>query len=159
MRVERIPHLLLLLLLLLPSVKVLAQSTESPEQHVLAAYTGIYQWSDGHFLDVQFWPELGPNQLCFFDETDSVRALFLSGKDKFTLGIGLAVPKPIEAEVSFERDANGAIRSLSYRREGAVPRTALRAASFRVTPVSFRNGRTTLSGSLFLRRAPAHTRP
>jgi len=154
MRIERLRHVLLLLLLLLPFLKVLAQSSESPEQPLLAAYTGIYQWSDGHFLYIQFWPELGPNQLCFFDETGSVRALFSSGKDKFTLGIGLAVPKPVEAELSFERDANGAIRSLSYRRGRALPRTALRAPLFRVTPVSFRNGLASLSGSLFLPPGP-----
>ena len=155
MRLDRMPHLLLVLLLsLLSSVKSPAQPNESPERHALAAYTGIYQWSDGHFLSVQFWPELGPDQLCFFDETGPIRALFASGNDTFTLGPGLAVPKPVESEISFERDGTGAVRSLVSRREGAPPRSALRASGFSVAPVSFRNGSTVLSGSLFLPAGP-----
>lgn len=91
---------------------------------ILAEYVGVYRWAPNHFLYIQFWDELGKDQLSAFDESGEVRALYPDGTDKFFVGSGLATPKPVGARIAFERDERGSIKSLSANRRGCFSHRA-----------------------------------
>lgn len=72
-----------------------AQMKEAPvhmDRTTLAQYTGAYQWDADHFLYVQFWDELGKDQLGAFDESGMVRSLYPLGSDNFFVGAGIVSP-------------------------------------------------------------------
>jgi pimeloyl-ACP methyl ester carboxylesterase len=122
----------------------------APDRNSLAQYEGAYEWSPGQFVYVEFWGELGKDQLGTFDESGKVRALYPMGNDKFFAGPGVAFPVPLEARVTFHRDAQGAVTSMSWESSGEVPRIARRAKPYSQTEVAFRNGNVHLAGTLTL---------
>src|SRR5438093_3862265 len=100
------------------------------DEKTLREYEGVYQWDRNAFLYLQMWEEFsgfGRPQLVAFDESGDVRVLYPTDLDQFFTGPGVAVSTSVESRVAVQRDATGRITSLSWRREGAGPRTAKRA--------------------------------
>lgn len=63
------------------------------------------------------------------------------------------MPTSVESRIDFERDGTGNITSLTWRREGAAARTALRADVEKHEDVSFPNGDVRLVGTLISPRS------
>jgi uncharacterized protein len=119
------------------------------DEKVLRTYAGVYQWGPDAFLYLQLWNELtGTNQLVAFDESGEVRTVYPTDQDRFFAGPGAAVPTSIESRIEFQRNAAGAIASLTWHREGAPPRVARRVEIERHEDVRFSNGDIQLAGTL-----------
>ena len=133
---------------------VIARSLQTPavrsvEEKVLREYAGVYQWEPNSFVYLQLWNEFtGTNQLGAFDESGEVRMLYPTDPDRFFAGPGAAVPTSIESRIEFQRNASGAITSLTWQREGAPPRIARRVEIERHEDVRFSNGAIQLAGTL-----------
>jgi uncharacterized protein len=127
-------------------------AVRSVDQKVLREYTGVYRWEPNAFVYLQLWDEFSgfgkPGQLVAFDESGEVRALYPTERDQFFAGPGMAVPASIESRIEFQRDGTGQIVSLSWQREGAVPRTARRVEIEKRDDVRFSNGDVQLTGTL-----------
>jgi pimeloyl-ACP methyl ester carboxylesterase len=119
-----------------------------PDRKTLSEFVGAYQWTDDHFIYIQFWDELGKDQLGAFDESGTARALYPLGGDRFFVGAGLVAPDRAEAGVNFERNERGAIKSFSWQPEGAAERIAKRMEIYKEEAVSFDNGAVKLRGVL-----------
>jgi pimeloyl-ACP methyl ester carboxylesterase len=90
-----------------------------------------------------------PSDLVAFDESGDVRALYSTAPDRFFAGPGAGIRTAVESHVQFERDSAGTIVAMTWRREGADPRTARRRADIeRHEDVQFRNGALQLAGTL-----------
>jgi len=124
--------------------------TVQPDQNDLAQDAGAYAWEGNEVAYVQFWSELGNEQLGIFDESGEIRALYPMGKDRFFVGAGIASPAPVEARVVFRRDRQGAVRSLSWEVPGRPPRVAARVTPYSEEEVSFDNGDVRLAGTLLM---------
>jgi pimeloyl-ACP methyl ester carboxylesterase len=124
------------------------------ERALLAQYQGTYEWGPNHFIYVQFWDELGKDQLGAFDESGLVRSLYPMGDDKFFIGPGLAFPAPLEARVIFHRNAQGTVASLSWARPGEAAHVAQRVAQYSQQDVTFQNGDIRLAGTLLIPNTP-----
>ena len=100
------------------------------DEKVLREYTGVYRWEPNAFVYLQLWNEFTgfdkPGQLVAFDESGEVRTLYPTDRDQFFAGPGIAVATSIESRIEFQRDGNGKIISLTWRRDGGAPRTARR---------------------------------
>ena len=119
------------------------------DEKALGEYAGVYQWRKDAFLYLQLWSELsGKNQLVAFDESGDVRTLYPTERDRFFAGPGAAVPTAIESRIEFNRDPNGKIASLTWRRNGTAPRTAVRVGIEKREDVRFSNGDIQLAGTL-----------
>ncbi|HLH32743.1 MAG TPA: hypothetical protein VKY31_16195, partial [Terriglobia bacterium] len=119
------------------------------EETILRAYTGVYQWEPNAFLYVQMWSEFtGKNQLVAFDESGEVRTLYPIDRDRFFAGPGAAVPTAIESRIDFQRNGEGKVISLTWRKEGASPRTARLVEIEKREDVAFSNGGIRLAGTL-----------
>ena len=116
----------------------------------LAQYVGAYQWDPDHLVYIQFWDELGKDQLGAFDESGQVRALYPMDNDKFFAGSGIAFPVPAEARIVFDRGAHGSVTSLRWAPVGKEARTAQRLDPYSQSDVAFQNGDIRLSGTLTL---------
>jgi pimeloyl-ACP methyl ester carboxylesterase len=116
----------------------------------LAQYQGAYQWSANHLVYIQFWDELGKDQLGIFDESGETRTLYVMEDDKFFVGSGVAYPVPLEARIAFHRNAKGAVTSLSWQSLGKVARVAERVTPYSQQDITFRNGEVLLAGTLTL---------
>lgn len=127
-------------------------AVRSMEEKVLREYTGVYRWQPGAFVYLQIWNEFSgftnPSQLVAFDESLDIRVLYPTDRDQFFAGPGAAVPASIESRIEFQRGTTGNITSLTWRREGAVPRTALRVESEKCEDVRFSSGDVQLAGTL-----------
>ena len=116
-------------------------AVRSVDEKVLREYAGVYQWRKEAFLYLQIWNEFtGKNQLVAFDESGDVRTLYPTDDDRFFTGPGVAVSTAIESRVEFQRDGNGKITSLTWRRDGAVLRTARRVDIEKREDVRFPSG-------------------
>ena len=122
-------------------------TVRSMDPQTLREYTGVYQWGPNAFVYLQLWIELG-NQLVAFDESGEVRTLYPTDRDRFFAGPGAAVPGSIESRIEFHRDTSGKIASLTWQREGAVPRVARRVEVERHEDVRFSSGDIQLAGTL-----------
>ena len=139
-----------------PTVRPVGEAT-------LLEYAGAYQWGSNTFVYLQLWDEFSgfgqPRQLTAFDESGEVRTLYPIDRDQFFAGPGAAVPTSIQSRIEFERDRTGKITSLTWRREGAAPRTARRGEIETREDVRFSNGNIQLTGTLIApttgRRHPA----
>jgi len=119
------------------------------DETVLREYAGVYQWAEDAFVYLQLWSELsGTNQLVAFAESGELRALYPTRRDRFFAGPGAAVPSAIESSVDFQRDSAGRITSLTWRHDGAAPRSARRVAIENREEVRFASGDIHLSGTL-----------
>ena len=122
------------------------------DEAALREYTGAYRWGPDAFLYLQMWNEFTgfnePGELVSFDESGDVRTLYPTGPDRFFAGPAAADPRTIESRVEFQRDAGGRIVSLTWRREGAPPRTATRALTERHEDVRFPGSGVALAGTL-----------
>lgn len=114
----------------------------------LSSYAGAYRWDADHYLDIQFWDELGPDQLAVFDESGLIRALWRMGPDRFFVGQEAGVPAPFQATITFQRRPDGSIASLRWIEANTPPRGARRGTVEHTEDVTFRNGATTLAGTL-----------
>jgi hypothetical protein len=121
------------------------------DEKTLREYEGVYQWDQNAFLYLQMWEEFsgfGRPQLVAFDESGDVRVLYPTDLDQFFTGPGVAVSTSVESRVAVQRDATGRITSLSWRREGAGPRTAKRVEIEKREYIHFRNNDIQLAGML-----------
>jgi pimeloyl-ACP methyl ester carboxylesterase len=122
------------------------------DEKALRAYAGVYQWQPDAFVYLQMWNEFSgftkPSQLVAFDESGEVRTLYPIERDQFFAGPGAAVATSIESRIDFQRDGTGTIVSLTWRREGAAPRTARRVEIEKYEHVQFSNADVRLSGTL-----------
>ena len=120
------------------------------DERVLRQYTGVYQWGPNAFVYLQMWDEFsgfGKPQLVAFDESGDVRTLYPTERDQFFAGPGAAVSTSLESRIEFQRDGTN-ITSLTWRREGAAPRTARRADIEKREDVRFSSGNVQLAGTL-----------
>jgi pimeloyl-ACP methyl ester carboxylesterase len=115
-----------------------------------AQYQGAYEWTANHLVYIQFWDELGKDQLGIFDESGETRTLNAMGDDKFFVGSGVAYPVPLEARIAFHRNERGAVTSLSWQSPGKVARAAERVTPYSQQDITFRNGDVQLAGTLML---------
>ena len=115
-----------------------------------AQYQGAYEWTANHLVYIQFWDELGKDQLGIFDESGETRTLYAMGDDKFFVGSGVAYPVPLEARIAFHRNEWGAVTSLSWQSPGKVTRVAERVTPYSQQDITFRNGDVQLAGTLML---------
>ena len=119
------------------------------DEEALREYAGVYQWAPDAFVYLQLWNELtGTNQLVAFDEDGDVRTLYPGDPDRFFAGPGAAISTSIESRVEFQRDAGGAIVSLTWQRRDEPLRTARRVETERREAVRFSNGSVQLAGTL-----------
>jgi uncharacterized protein len=126
-----------------------APTVRSVDEKILREYAGVYQWEPNAFVYLQMWSEFtGKNQLVAFDESGEVRTLYPTDDDRFFAGPGVAVPAAIESRVEFQRDSDGKIMALTWRRGGATPRTARRVEIEKREDVGFSNGGVRLAGTL-----------
>jgi pimeloyl-ACP methyl ester carboxylesterase len=131
----------------------------SVDEKALREYAGTYQWEQNAFLYLQMWNELaGKNQLVAFDESGVVRTLYPTDRDRFFTGRAAAIPTAIESAIEFQRDGNGRITSLTWRRGGTAPRVARRVEIERHEDVRFSSGDVLLSGTL-IRPIDGETHP
>ena len=115
---------------------VVGRALQAPEirpldEAALREYTGVYQWDGDEFVYLQLWKMTSfeaPSDLVAFDESGDVRALYSTARDRFFAGPGAAIKTTVESQVEFERDNAGTIVGMTWRREGAEPRTARRRA-------------------------------
>ncbi|MFL6279640.1 MAG: alpha/beta fold hydrolase [Vicinamibacterales bacterium] len=136
-------------------VVLLARQTpavRTVDEKVLREYTGVYRWEPNAFVYLQLWNEFvgfdKPGELVAFDESGEVRTLYPTDRDQFVAGPGMAVSTSIESQIEFQRNADGRIASLTWRREGAAPRTAVRVEIEKREDVRFVNGDVRLTGTL-----------
>jgi len=120
------------------------------ERSSLAQYQGTYEWRPNHFVYVQFWDELGKDQLGIFDESGETRSLYPMGNGKFFVGPSLGFPVPLEARVLFHRGPDGAIVSLIREEPGQPSRVAQRVTLYSQQDVAFRHGDIQLTGTLLI---------
>jgi uncharacterized protein len=129
-----------------------APSVRPVDEKTLREYTGVYQWDPDAFLYLQMWKEFSgfdkPSRLVAFDESGEVRTLYSTEPDRFFAGPGVAVATSVESRIEFRRDGAGKIISLTWRREGAGPRTARRVEIERRHDVRFASGDIQLAGTL-----------
>src|SRR5437870_3259745 len=128
-----------------------APGVRSVDEQVLREYTGVYRWDPNAFVYLQMWEEgsgFGNPKLVAFDESGEVRTLYPTDRDEFFTGPGFAIPAPVESRVEFQRDSTGKIISLTWRRDGAVPRTARRVEIEKHEDVRFSSGDIQLAGTL-----------
>jgi pimeloyl-ACP methyl ester carboxylesterase len=129
-----------------------APAVRSLDEKILRQYVGVYQWEASAFVYLQMWDEFSgfgkPRQLVAFDESGDVRMLYPADHDQFFSGPGMAVSTSVESRIAFQRDGAGQITSLTWRREGAVPRTARRVEIEKREDVRFWSGDIQLAGTL-----------
>ena len=129
-----------------------APAVRAVDESLLREYTGVYRWEPNGFVYLQMWNEFSgfasPSQLVAFDESGDIRVLYPADRDQFFAGPGAAVPASIESRIEFVRDGAGAIASLTWRREGAPPRTARRVDIEKREDVRFASGAVQLAGTL-----------
>ena len=56
------------------------------DSKILSKYVGVYRWAPNHFLYIQFWDELGKDQLGAFDESGEIRAPICPGSRPILCG-------------------------------------------------------------------------
>src|SRR6185437_1455579 len=93
------------------------------------------------FVYIQMWSEFaGTNQLLAFDESGEVRTLYPIDDDRFFAGPGAAVPTAIESRIDFQRNGQGKLISLTWRKGDASPRAARRVEIEKREDVAFSDG-------------------
>jgi pimeloyl-ACP methyl ester carboxylesterase len=136
---------------------VVGRALQAPEirpldEAALREYTGVYQWDGDGFVYLQLWKMTSfeaPSDLVAFDESGDVRALYSTSPDRFFSGPGAAIRTTVESRVEFERDNAGTIVRMTWRREGAEPRSARpRADTERREDVQFTSGAIRIAGTL-----------
>ncbi len=122
------------------------------DEKALREYAGVYSWDPHTFVYLQLWNEFTgfdkPSQLVSFDESGEVRTLYPINRDQFFAGPGMADSASVESRIEFQRDGNGRITSLEWRRNGAAPRTSRRVEIEKREDVRFSNGAIQLAGTL-----------
>ena len=122
------------------------------DERTLREYAGVYRWGPDAFVYLQLWNEFTgfdkPSQLVSFDESGEVRTLYPIDRDQFFAGPGMADSASIESQIKFQRDRDGHIISLDWRRNGAAPRSARRVDIEKREDVRFSNGAIQLAGTL-----------
>jgi uncharacterized protein len=123
-------------------------AVRSVDEKVLREYAGVYQWAPDAFVYLQMWNELSDNRLVAFDESGDVATLYPTDRDRFFAGAIASIPSSIESRIEFQRDANGRISSLTWRRDGVPARIARRVETERHEDVRFSSGDVRLAGTL-----------
>lgn len=126
-----------------------ASTIRSVDEKILRGYAGVYQWEPNDFVYLQIWSEFtGKNQLVAFDESGEVRTLYPMERDRFFAGTGAAVSTAMESRIDFQRNGQGKLISLTWRKGDVSPRTARRVEIEKREDVAFSNGDTRLAGTL-----------
>lgn len=128
-----------------------APAVRAVEENLLRAYSGVYRWDTNGFLYLQMWEEFsgfGKPSLVAFDEAGEVRTLYPTDRDQFFAGPGAAVPASVQSRIDFQRGGAGNVAALTWRREGAVVRTARRVDIEKHEDVRFPSGSVQLAGTL-----------
>lgn len=144
------------LIMLLPSaLAISACFSDSSSQGrsvnplTLRQYVGTYQWETSGFIYLFLWNEFtGTDHLVAVDESGKVRTLYPTDNDNFFAGPGAAVSTPTESRIKFQRDSTGKIATLTWEREGALPRLARRTNIDKAEDVRFSNGDIQFAGTL-----------
>jgi len=128
-----------------------APAVRPVDEKALREYSGVYRWEPNAFVYLQLWNEFTgnkPSELVAFDESGDVRTLYPTDRDRFFAGPGFKVSTSVESRIEFRRDGAGKITLLTWRREGAPPRTARRVEIEKRDDVRFSNGDVQLTGTL-----------
>lgn len=94
----------------------------------LNGFLGVYQFESGESLLINLAPEFDSSGLYFFGQglmvthfgTGAIRALYQMGSDTFLVGSGRAIGYPFEAQISFQRDADGNVNGLTWQTRDAA---------------------------------------
>jgi len=115
----------------------------------LEKYYGVYRVSPDRVISIfRGWGT--PRTLNYVDyKTGQVGTLWASSETEFFSGAGLNVSFPVALRVSFERDAAGNVKSLSWKSPSEANLTA-RKIKVREERIIFKNGDITLGGTLIL---------
>lgn len=126
-------------------------TAQAPGRDALVPYTGAYTVAPHHELVVALQQAPGLVALVLYDiQTDAVRLLMPSGRDRFVGGAELTRPQPATFEATFVRDAAGRIASLRLSGAGWRDTAVAQRRPLREEPVSFTNDGVTLTGTLIL---------
>jgi dienelactone hydrolase len=95
----------------------------SESRESLVEFPGTYQFESGEALLINLAPEFDSSGLYFFGQglmvthfgTGAIRALYQIGGDTFLVGRTRAMGYPFEAQVTFQRDADGSITALIWQ--------------------------------------------
>lgn len=113
------------------------------------ALSGSYQVAPGHVIDMGMMSELG-GQMVFLDQkTLREGALYPLSASHFVSGPTLGIPYPFAINVTFARDAKGAVTGLRWTENGRVL-NARKIAPHRVEDVVVVNGDVKLKGTLLV---------
>jgi dienelactone hydrolase len=134
---------------------------QTPDAQALAPFPGSYRFESGAALSINpapafsgggldfFWPGLALNDF----RDGAIRGLYPVGPDTFLVGSKRAIGYPFAAQISFERDQQGAIAGLLWQSRDAAgtPGAGERARRLAVTSETVRYPSTdgiTLTGLL-----------
>jgi len=115
----------------------------------LERYYGAYRVSSDRVISIlRGWGH--PRTLNYVDyATGRVGTLWPSSDSDFYSGVGLSVSYPVELGVSFDRDASGNVRGLSWLAP-RQPKLTARKLPFKEERITCQNGDVTLGGTLIL---------
>ncbi len=121
-----------------------------PNPESLEKYYGIYRVSPNRFISV-YRAGNDPRTLLYTDyKTGRIGTLWASMQDdEFFSGHGREISFPVTLRVSFEKDATGKIKSLTWQSVDEPKLTAHRI-ELKEERVTFKNGGVTLGGTLIL---------
>src|SRR5215831_15819278 len=129
--------------------------TRSIPKASLRDYHGAYQFGPNEFVYILTWPEVsGAEQLVAGSETGELRTLYPVEGDRFFAGPGAAYPVDVESMIEFQRGANGAVTSLTWRRIDRSARSARRLDTQKEEDVTFSNRDIRLAGTLISPSTP-----
>jgi dienelactone hydrolase len=121
-----------------------------PAPEILEKYYGIYRVSADRFISV-YRAGSDPRTLLYTDyKTGLIGTLWASVRDhEFFSGAGREISFPVALKVSFDKDTNGKIKSLSW--QGAdEPKITAQRIELKEERITFKNGDVTLGGTLIL---------
>lgn len=121
-----------------------------PSPEALEKYYGIYRVAPDRFISVfRAWGD--PRTLNYTDyKTGQTGTLWASTREnEFFSGAGRSVSFPVTLRVFFEKDANGAIKSLLWQSRDE-PKLTAQKIKVKEERLTFKNGNVTLGGTLIL---------
>lgn len=118
---------------------------------VYEEYIGTYQFQSGRIVGIY---ERGPSMMMHphylvyhdFDNGD-MRVIFPVSENRFIYGPSIAIGYPTEAEITFNRDPQGGVTSLSWRR-GEDDEVTAKRLQFHEEEIKYRSGDIELAGFL-----------
>lgn len=133
------------------SLAVTCAAQQSPpaklDPKIYDQYLGTYQTADNESIVIS----RTERRLYFYEpHTRRVRGLDLLSETTFNAGPSLLVFSPPELQITFVKNKKGEVTKLLLKQPGAPDRVAKKAKLYREEKVTFRNGDTTLAGTLLI---------